>query len=156
MLTVSIFYDNPLFTQMDGPFTRLCKDNWFDDKRVCEWIADIDKMTHLQGSVFKDRWGSIVSPMVLSSGSKALCLMKYQDDYPVFATRCGDNCVKYIEMLSTEKDLNIVLQHCMPFSDGFEFYVTDVGRNVTGGMDWEDVFYAVRREVCEAKLNNSN
>ena len=156
MLTVSIFTDVPVFTQMDLPFTRLCKDEWFEHKDVCDWIRDIDKMEHITGSVFRDRWGSIVSPMVLSSGSKALCLMKFQSEYPVFATRCGNNCIKYIEALSKNMNLRIVLQHCMPFSEGLRFFLTDENREVTGGSDWVHAFYGVRRRVGEAKLNYSD
>ena len=97
--------------------------------------------------IFRDRWGKAVAATQLSSGSKALCLMKFQTEYLVYATRCGDNCVPYIEEMAQQMDIYVVLHHCMPFSKEFKFYVTDSKREVCGGADWINEFYKIVHRV---------
>ena len=50
-----------------------------------------------------------MSPDRLSSGVKALILMKMDPDIKVYATRCGDNCSMFIKELSEIQDVTIFL-----------------------------------------------
>lgn len=148
MLTVTIWHSKEgVITSVQSPFNHLYDKQWFEDEQALRWIKDIDKMDHIMDDIFRDRWGKAVAATQLSSGSKALCLMKFQTEYLVYATRCGDNCVPYIEEMSQEQDVHVVLHHCMPFSDGFKFYVTDSERDVYGGADWINEFYRIKRNI---------
>lgn len=147
MLTVSIDYQDKLISNPGSTLRSMQQESWFQDSLAQEWIKTIDKMDVIQGFVLRDRWGQIVPPDYLSNGSKSLLLMKFQDKYPVYATRCGDNCIPFIERIANEKDIHVVLHHCMHFSEGFKFYVTDVNRIVTAFNEWVDVYYEIERSL---------
>lgn len=104
MLTVTVF--NPrekTIVDIKSNFKSMKKKEWFYDPLAQKWMKDIDLMDHVADFCLRDRWGDIVPPEYLSSGSKALFLMKFQDILPVFATRCGNNCIPYIEEISRQK-----------------------------------------------------
>lgn len=147
MLTVSIDYEGSVISNPKATFSSMKKAEWLQDPLVQEFLKEIDKAEVIQGFCIKDRWGNVVPPEYMSTGSKALMLMMFQDKYPVYATRCGDNCIPFIERISKDRDIHVVLHHCMHFSEGFEFFVTDVNRMVKSFRDWVNVFYAVADEM---------
>lgn len=151
MLSVSIDYKDRVITNPGATFGSVKRAEWFRDPFIQKVIKAIDKADVIQDFCLRDRWGNIIPPEYLSNGTKSIIMMKYYKECPIYATRCGDNCVPYIEELSTMQDLHVVLHHCMPFSEGFQLYVNDVGKFVTSFADWVRVFYGVvdKMEQCQ-------
>ena len=56
-----------------------------------------------------------ISPFMLSGGVKALLLMQ-NTDRVINASKCGDNCAKWIKKIAEQKDLEIDLEHIMRFN----------------------------------------
>lgn len=81
------------------------------------------KIDHVDA--IKDEY--MVSPMHLSSGCKSLILLRQNPMCNVYATRCGDNCAKYILDLAEDQDVMITLHHTMLFPRDFNGVVLDTG-----------------------------
>lgn len=99
------------------------------------------------GQCLRDRWGHVVPPEYLSSGSKALMLMKFQDDYPVYATRCGNNCVPYIWEIVEQKDLHVVVGNCIRWGSGHKLFVHDANKWVDSGKEWVLTFAKYQNKI---------
>ena len=64
-------------------------------------------------------------------------------DSNVYASRCGDNCAKYIVELSRQRDVTITLHHAMLFNIDFEGMIMNTGQEfntykgyVNAFLDW--------------------
>lgn len=98
-----------------GPFRKNCIINpsgYFDDHKKPEWFNDpwvkevIKKIDHVDA--IKDEYMvspilGAMTPMHLSSGCKSLILLRQNPMCNVYATRCGDNCAKYIYIRSRRR-----------------------------------------------------
>lgn len=89
-------------TQVSEFFDLFKKKEWFEDEFVRKVIKGIDKSEVIKGEYIESPVFGGMPPQYLSSGSKALILMKMQPDLVVYATRCGNNCAPYLIELATE------------------------------------------------------
>lgn len=103
---------------------------WMGREGVKEIVKEIDGLDVISGEALMDRRGVILSPDVLSSGCKSLILLYIKPDCNVYATRCGDNCAKFILDLAEKKDVVITLHHPMLFPRSFEGVFLDNGREI--------------------------
>ena len=99
-------------------FRKNKKPEWFEDDFVKEFILAIDKATVLFEEALKDRWGHGISVDKISTGSKSLCCIYYDDKETIFnGSQMGDNCVPFLMRIAEYKDVTIMLEHYMLFSD---------------------------------------
>lgn len=99
-------------------FRKNKKPEWFEDDFVKEFILAIDKATVLFEEALKDRWGHGISVDKISSGSKSLCCIYYDDKGTIFnGSQMGDNCVPFLMRIAESKDVTIMLEHYMLFND---------------------------------------
>lgn len=60
----------------------------------------------------------LIPPTQLSGGVKTLILI-YKDSGRIFnASKCGDNCAKWLLKMAEKKKVEINLRHLMDFGDG--------------------------------------
>lgn len=93
---------------------------WLEDQFVVDMIRDVDKSEVISPYCIKSPVFGQISPDYLSGGVKALILMCYTD-FPINASKCGDNCCKWILKIAEKKDLTIHLEHLMKFREDFTF-----------------------------------
>lgn len=87
---------------------------WFDDELVKAMIKDVDKTDVVSYNMMIGPIGPI-PPERLSSGVKTL-IMIYKNDSQIWnASKCGDNCAKWLVEISKRKDIVIWLGHFMIF-----------------------------------------
>lgn len=103
---------------------------WFADPFVRKVIKDVDNSDVVKDEYIESPVFGGMSPERLSSGVKALILMKMCPQYVVYATRCGDNCAPFILELAGQQDVTILLHHCMTFPDDVHAIFVDSGREV--------------------------
>lgn len=113
------------------PYFNLHKEKeWFADPFVKKVIKDIDDCIAVKDEYIESPiWGGM-SPERLSTGVKALILMRMLPGANIYATKCGDNCASYIIELSKMQDVTITLQHSMPFHQDFDAIMMETGKEV--------------------------
>lgn len=131
---------NSVYTP-DIYFNNTYEEEWFDDEFVKEMVKDVDKSTVVGRNCINSPFLGQIPPVTLSGGVKALILM-YKDTERVFnASKCGDNCAKWIlkiaELKQKEgKDLMINLRHIMYFEEEpFEILVENTKQVVHNMSD---------------------
>ena len=62
---------------------------------------------------------------------------------PIYATKCGDNCIKHIVEIAKKKDLHITLHHCMEFPLDLDAIMEDTGERVDG-RSFVSAYYRIR------------
>lgn len=131
-----------------GPFRKNCIINpsgYFDDHKKPEWFNDpwvkevIKKIDHVDA--IKDEYMvspilGVMTPMHLSSGCKSLILLRQNPMCNVYATRCWDNCAKYILDLAEDRDVMVTLHHTMLFPRDFNGVVLDTGEEFHDRMGY--------------------
>lgn len=98
-------------------FNNTFEPEWLEDDLVKEMIQDVDKSTVLSPYCIQSPILGQIAPEHLSGGVKGLILMLKDPDIIVNASRCGDNCSKWILKIAEQKDLHIILAHYMIFMD---------------------------------------
>ncbi|MBR3305981.1 MAG: DUF4869 domain-containing protein [Lachnospiraceae bacterium] len=93
-------------------------DRWITDDFAREVIKDVDGSEVLDANTIASPVLGNITPLQLSGGVKALILMKNCPGKIFNASRCGDNCAKWILKLGEERDYTINLLHVMDFGDG--------------------------------------
>ena len=71
----------------------------------------------------------------LSGGVKALIMM-LKTAFPVNASKCGDNCAKWILKIAEIKDLEIDLEHIMIFDKDFDAVILNDGKEIHDRMSY--------------------
>lgn len=122
---------------------------WFRDPFVIEMVETIDKCK-FNGTSFTGDFG-VFGFEELSSGSKALVLMYKHPEFVYDATRCGNNCAKWIVEVAKRVDLTISLRYDMRFhEDGAnflgDFYCINTEEMLHGDKDFDKVFYKWEHE----------
>lgn len=142
MLYISLgeFNDNCI-TDVSGVFNLSKKAEWFADPFVREVIEAVDKSKVIAGEYIESSVLGGIAPERLSTGTKALILMRMRPDRIVYATRCGDNCAEWIVKLSLSQDVHIMLHNCMKFPDEFEAIITETDRRVTSDREFVKEYY---------------
>lgn len=107
-------------------FMSRMQPEWLDDPFVKEMVLDVDKSEIVSPYCINSPVLGQIAPSYLSGGVLALILM-YKTDYIVNASKCGDNCSKWIQRISEKKDLTIYLEHVMGFDNDFTIEFLDSG-----------------------------
>lgn len=110
-------------------FMSRMQPEWFDDQFVKDMVLDVDKSEVISPYCINSPVLGQIAPSYLSGGVLALILM-YKTDNLVNASKCGDNCAKWIQIISKKKDLTIYLEHVMGFTKDFDIEFLDTG-NIT-------------------------
>lgn len=149
MLNIRFGLDKTTISRIKSVFHSGFEPEWLDDPFVKEMILDVDKTKVISPYCLQSPVLGQISPDYLSGGVKALILM-YKTDLPINASKCGDNCCKWILDISKKKDLTIHLEHLMKFREDFTFTFINTGEvlntykeyliamgNVMEGFDYE-------------------
>ena len=97
-------------------FLNQYEPDWIVTDLSKEMILDVDRSVVVEPRIIDSPVLGPITPRELSGGVKTLILMAYDDSGKVFnATACGDNCAKWIQKISQDKDLTITLHHIMHF-----------------------------------------
>lgn len=99
-------------------FKNVYEDSWIVDPLAREMIKDVDKAIVLSCGVIDSPVLGKIPPLNLSGGVKTLMLIQNETDKVFNASKCGDNCAKWILKLAEDKDITINLRHLMDFGDG--------------------------------------
>ena len=110
MLHIYVKEPKSLIKSVDSWFNRNKTKDWFNRQDVKDVILKIDNTRAVKDEYLESPVFGAISPDKLSTGCKALILMIIQDR-PVYATKCGDNCVESIVQIGKGKELYICLHH---------------------------------------------
>ncbi len=116
-----------------------CAD-WFNNEIAIEMLKDICHLESINGEALTVLWfgeGPLrtIAPDDLPGGVKALLLMLNTDEM-VQASRCGDNCAKWIIEIAKYKKLRISLNSLMPFRVDFDALVLNDGSYIHSYKDY--------------------
>ena len=117
---------------------------WFADLFVRKVIKCVDNSEVIKGEYIESPVFGGMSPERLSSGAKALILMKMCPQYVVYATRCGDNCAPFILELAEQQDVTILLHHCMTFPNDIHAIFVESGREVHNYNEFIEEYFKLR------------
>ena len=97
-------------------------------------IKDVDKSDVVGPHLIESPVLGPIPVKSISGGVKTLILLAFDESGKVFnASACGDNCAKWILMISKEKDITINLRHVMDFgTESFEAEILNTGAMVHG------------------------
>lgn len=124
-------YNGKEVVSVDPFFDRkLQQKDLITDDLAREILLDVEGTKVINRYIIDSKYLGVVSAEKISSGVKALLLMKNYPDIVVCASRCGDNCAKWIQRIGMEQDITIVLLHLMEFKDPFEAYCMNSGKMV--------------------------
>ncbi len=99
-------------------FKHTYKDQWITDPMTMEMILDVDQSEVKGVNFIQSPVLGAISPIQLSGGVKTLILI-YKDSGKIFnASKCGDNCAKWLLKIAEKKKVVINLRHLMDFGDG--------------------------------------
>lgn len=99
-------------------FKHNYKQEWILDQFAKDVIKDVDQSDVVDSNnILSPVLGSI-APEFLSGGAKALILMKNNPRKIFNASKCGDNCAKWILELAKTQNFTINLYHVMNFGRG--------------------------------------
>ena len=113
-------------------FKHSYKDKWITDPLSVEMIRDVDKSDVIGSSLIQSPVLGPISPYQLSGGVKTLILI-HKDAGRVFnASKCGDNCAKWLLKMAEKKKKVINLRHIMNFGQGdFKIKIINNGKIVS-------------------------
>ena len=92
---------------------------WFSDPLVKRIIGEIDNTKVIDGINLYNEVLLGISPVSLSSGSKALILL-LKEDYIIDGDRLGDNCMGLLIDIAKKKDITITTSHILPLPKQLE------------------------------------
>lgn len=135
MLYIQFGLDDKSASRIKSYFKHSFDPEWFNDPFVQEMVLDIDKSKIISPYCIQSPvWGQI-PPDMLSGGVKALVLM-LKTDWKINASKCGDNCSKWILKIAEKKDLTISLEHLMDFGCDFNATITNDNSKVNSLFDY--------------------
>ncbi len=113
-------------------FKHAYKNKWIVDSMTIEMIKDVDKSEVIGDNLIQSPVLGPISPLQLSGGLKTLILI-YKDSSRIFnASKCGNNCAKWLLKMAEDKKKVINLRHIMDFGDGeFKIKVINNGKIAT-------------------------
>lgn len=98
-------------------FKHAYKDKWITDETVKEIIKDVDNSEVESANLIQSPVLGPISPYQLSGGVKTLILIDKDPKHIFNASKCGDNCAKWILKFAENKKVVINLRHIMNFGD---------------------------------------
>ena len=81
-------------------FKNVYEEEWITQPLVKEMILDVDKSVVLDGGVIDSPVMGKIPPVSLSGGVKTLILIANEPDKVFNASTCGDNCAKWLILIS--------------------------------------------------------
>lgn len=127
----------------DMYFNNQYDSKWLEDDLIKKAIKDVDKSNVINSEAIESPVLGIIPPSKLSGGVKTLMLIYNNPDMVFNASACGDNCSRWIEAFSREKDFIINLYHAMVFKNkNIEAYIIN-GDVVAHSM--EDIYIYANR-----------
>lgn len=96
-------------------FDNTYEDEWITDDFGRKVIKAVDKSVVLSPHAIESPVLWSIPPEKLSGGAKTLLLMKNKPDMIFNASKCGDNCAKFILEIARDRDITINLRHVMDF-----------------------------------------
>ena len=109
---------------------------WLSDDFVREMILDIDKSKVLSPNCIESPVFGQIPPKMLSGGVKTLIVILKEPGIVFNASKCGDNCAKWILKIAELKakngeDVLINLRHIMDFGEEpFELFIENTKQTV--------------------------
>lgn len=105
-------------------FKNTYQDEWITDELSKEMIKEVDKSDVVAPRLIESPILGPISPIELSGGVKTLILI-YKEKSKIFnASKCGNNCAKWLLKLAENQDITINLRHLMNFGkEDFEVEV---------------------------------
>lgn len=133
-------YTNFIF-DVELKFDYCYKESWMKEPIVKKIIRDIDKSDLLAPQYIMSPILGPIPPKSLSGGTKALILMNQDDeDLIIWATSCGDNCLKWMLEIGARKDYKVIFSHFPDFDRvkdiPLQFIVDNDGRLVSSMEDY--------------------
>lgn len=128
-----------------------------EDDFIKQMVLDVDKSEILSANCINSPVLGQIAPERLSGGVLALIIM-YVTDEIVDATKCGENCAKWIMEIGRRKNLSIDLEYNMPFEfkDGDEIMILNDGKTVSNPYDYLGKFsYFVYEEGYKKWLEST-
>lgn len=98
-------------------FKHAYKDKWITDETVKEIIKDVDNSEVESANLIQSPVLGPISPYQLSGGVKTLILIDKDPKHIFNASKCGDNCAKWILKFAENKKVVINLRHIMNFGN---------------------------------------
>lgn len=119
-------YEKNQIYNTDMYFRNTFRPEWLEDEMIHKVIKSVDKSEVINGSSINSPVFGTMPPQKLSGGVKTLMLIYHNPEMIFNASTCGDNCAKWIEKFSKEKDFVISLYHTMHFSENnFRAYIVN-------------------------------
>jgi len=110
-------------------FRHAYKDSWITDPMTVEFIKDVDNSEVIGNNLIQSPVLGSISPLQLSGGVKTLILINKDSSNIFNASKCGDNCAKWLLKMAEDKKKVINLRHIMNFGPGqFKVKVLNNGK----------------------------
>ena len=130
---------------VDSYFDNMYELSWLEHPLAIEILKDIcGYKKHMEyaftvKSVFDEDETVTIAPTGLPSGVKALLIMLNSNEDFVSATRCGENCIKWIVEISKIKPLKITINYAVSFGDT-EILILNDNSIVNSKLDYADKY----------------
>lgn len=125
------------------------KKDWFNEESVKKIIKGIDDTIAVKDEYLESPVFGGMAPERLSGGCKAVIMLDVIDNINIYATKCGDNCAKYIQEIAESKDIRITLHHPMIFGDDVHAVFIDSNKEVHSYREYIEEFYRLWHEQEE-------
>lgn len=131
---------------------------WFEHPLAIEILKDICGYKEHIGhaitvkSIFDENEFVTIAMRGLPSGVKALLIMLNTDEDFVSATRCGENCIKWIIEISKIKPLKITINYATRFEDT-DILILNDNTIVNNGNDYIDKYIKYSNSRYDKNMN---
>ncbi len=99
-------------------FKHTYRDQWITDPLSVEMIRDVDKSEVIGVHLIQSPVLGAIPPVQLSGGVKTLILISKIRNQIFNASKCGNNCAKWLLKIAEDKKVVVNLRHLMDFGDG--------------------------------------
>jgi hypothetical protein len=122
-------------------FNKTTVNSWLKDDFVKQMILDVDKTEVREDCSIYSPYLGIIPVESLSTGVKNL-MIGYGTNLVLNASKCGDNCAKWIYEISKKKDLYITLYHIIRFPDDLQAIIINDDLKVNNYQEYHN-------RICE-------
>jgi hypothetical protein len=107
------------------------EEEWFEDSLVAEIMADVDKSYYKGNQVIVNEELGPIPPERLSEGVQTLICIYKMPDLMYNATKCGENCAKWLVEIGRREDVTVNLRYYLPFADCKDMEIEILNENKT-------------------------
>jgi hypothetical protein len=111
---------------------------WMKDDFVKQMVLDVDKTEIREDLSIYNTYLGIIPVESLSTDVKNL-MIGYGTKLVLNASKCGDNCAKWIYEISKKKDLYITLYHIMVFPDDLKAIILNDNRQINNYREYHSI-----------------